>query len=124
MEIGIDLYRGSADIRQGLQFDVGCVIMRLFRTFPGIAFEEEYYQRQVAAVERLINEMSGKGKGARSIAIRDAEELGPGFRFRVDGPLGTPLRGGLRRYSISFRFDDTVAPELREKAQAFVNSFS
>src|SRR3954463_2930724 len=74
MEIGVDLYRSAADIRQGIEFDVGCIIMRLFQTFPGIAFEEEYFQKQLASVKLAMKGLPPNN--ADLIAIRDAEERG------------------------------------------------
>lgn len=122
MTIGINLYRSQAEERQGLQLDLAFIITRLVQDFPGIVFEEEYFQRHVALVERIAMDMPANF--APRIARRDAEERGPGFRFRVDAPAGAPLQGGVSRYSISFRLDADVAPELREKAEAFIASFS
>lgn len=122
MQIGINLYRRSDDdVRQGLQFDLGCIVTRLFRDFPEIVFEEEYYRKHLAAVERIAKDMPPNR--APAIAARDAEERGPAFSFRVAAPSGSPLRGGVSRYTISFRLDADVAPELRKKAEAFIDSF-
>lgn len=94
MRIGIELYRNQEDFRQGLQLDVACVMSRLYAEFPSIWFEEEYFQAQVERIKNLPYSNSEKSDALR-IAVSDAEERGPGFRFLVDSSNGDPLRGAL-----------------------------
>jgi len=121
MEIEIEMYRGSADVRQGLQLDIGCIVTRLSQTFPSIEFEEEYFQRHIEIIRQITAEQSEKT--ALNIAIHDAEERGPGFRFRVVSSGSSSLRGGFSRYCLTFRFDETVDPELIVRAEQFLDSF-
>lgn len=123
MQIGIELYRGSADCRQGLQLDIAYTIQRLFETFPGIVFEEEYFEQHIELVRRITADKANKG--ALNIAIRDAKERGPLFEFIVRSPEGAPLKGGISRYCLAFRFDNnTIGPELKAKVEQFLASFS
>jgi hypothetical protein len=123
MESGIETYRGSGDGRQGLQLDIAFIIRRLFETFPGIEFEEEYFQRQTELV-RQISE-GKQNRAAVNIAIRDAEEFGPHFAFTVRSSDGSPLKGGVSRYCLAFKFDkDTVDPKLRKRADQFLACFA
>ena len=61
--------------------------MLLLEKFPNIALEEEYYQRQVTAIDRVLKKET-RG-GVLRIATRDMEELGPGFRFSIDSSTET-----------------------------------
>lgn len=123
VEIGIEVYRGSGSVRQGLQFDVSFVTQRLFEVFPQIEFEEEYFQRQIELVRQISEGRSNKS--AVGIAIRDAEERGPHFRFRIHPASGSGLRGGINRYCLAFRFDEgTVDQELKRKADEFLAAFT
>jgi hypothetical protein len=122
VEAGIELYRGKDETRQGLQFDIAYIIQRLFDTFPGIEFEEEYFQRQTELVRKLTADR--RNRGALTIALRDAEERGPRFGFTVRSSSGSPLKGGVNRHCLAFRFDnDTVDPELKAKTERFLASF-
>ena len=122
-EIGIELYRGDAGSRQGLQLDLGCVVQRLLTTFPGIEFEEEYLRRHIEIVRQITAHKPNRA--AASIAIRDAEERGPRFRFTVHSPGGSLLKGGFDRHCLSFKFhSDTVDPELKAGAEQFLASFA
>lgn len=122
MKIGIELYRNKEDIRQGLQLDVACLIMRLFQAFPTIQFEEEYFHKHVERIKALSIGFKEESP-ALSIAVADAEERGPGFRFLVESSEGEPLRGSLSRYGLSFLFDDRVQEALRAKAKSFIEAF-
>lgn len=122
MKIGIEVYRNEGGFRQGLQLDVACMMSRLSAEFPSIQFEEEYFQTQVERIKNLPRSASEKS-GALRIAVSDAEERGPGFRFLVNSSKGEPLRGSLSRYGLSFLIDDRVEEDLRSKASHFINSF-
>jgi hypothetical protein len=122
MEIGIQMYRGLNEVRQGVQLDVGFIAWRLFNTFPGIALEEEYFQRHIARV-RQVAEQLGKDAGLVRIATGDAEERGPAYAFHVVSASGSPLHGSFNRYGLAFVFDEAVDPELKRKAEQFLDSF-
>lgn len=123
MEIGIELYRGSTDCRPGLQLDIAYTIHRLFEAFPGIAFEEEYFERHIELVRQITAEKANKG--ALNIAIRDAKERGPLFEFIVRPSEGSPLKGGINRHCLAFRFDNNaIDPKLKAKVEQFLASFS
>jgi hypothetical protein len=120
IETGFEMY---SDRRQGLQLDIAYVIQRLFETFPGIELEEEYFHRQFDMVREITKEEPNKA--ALAIAIRDAEERGPLFRFTVRSSTGSPLAGGIHRYYLAFKFDtNAIDPELKAKAEQFLASFS
>ena len=56
VELGIELYSGTDELRQGIQFDIAYVIQRLRDTFSDIAIEEEYFQRQVERVRAIVGD--------------------------------------------------------------------
>jgi hypothetical protein len=123
MKIGIELYRNEEEIRQGIQLDVACVIMRLFQTFPRIQFEEEYFQKHIERIKTLSSITAQECSPALRIAMGDAEERGPGYRFLVDSAEGQPLRGSVSRYEFFFLFDETVDEALRVEAKRLIDSF-
>jgi hypothetical protein len=118
MNIGIDLYRSAkAEERQGLQFDVGYVVTRLFVLFPDMILSEEYYQN-------FINQTRNLGPGcepALPIADRDANERGPRLGFEVPSHS---IRGGISRYVISFTCPADASPRMVAMIKEFLNSFS
>ena len=123
VELGIELYSGTDELRQGIQFDIAYVIQRLRDTFSNIAIEEEYFQRQVERVRAIVGD--SENKGALRIAIRDAEERGPRFGFTVYSASRIVLKGGVNRHCLSFRFDkDTVDSEIQSKVEEFLASFA
>jgi hypothetical protein len=85
MEIGINLYRSHEDVRQGIQFDVALLMSRLFQAFPGIVFEDEYFEQQISRVKEVVA-LHGSGGGAVKIAQNDANERGPRYGFWVPSP--------------------------------------
>lgn len=123
MEIGIRIHRGLDGNRQALQLDVAFLVTRLSATFPGIEFEEEYFESHIRRIRQQLTEQPS-GQLALRIAERDAQERGPGFRFTVRSEEGIQLQGGLSRYSISFRFSEKTPEDIRKAAQAMLDSFA
>jgi len=121
MKISFSIIRNSEGDRSGLQVDVVYTISCLVRLFPSIHFEEEYFLKQIGVIENLSKkqEMSN----ALKIAIRDAEERGPGYKFTIDIENGSCMRGGINRYYLGFEFEGDVPSKEKQKVESFVKSF-
>jgi hypothetical protein len=120
--IGIELYRGASDIRQGLHFDMGVIASRLQEEFPGIWFEEDYYERQLAKFKEALPD-SGSKEGVLRTSRKDARELGPKLAFTVSEEGVVMMRGCIARYRLSFSILNHTPAPLRDRADKFLKSF-
>jgi len=60
---------------------------------------------------------------ALKIAMRDAEERGPGHRFFVELSRGKKMKGAITRYSLSFDFDEGISSEEKQEVENLIGSF-
>jgi hypothetical protein len=105
--------------RQGIQFDIPYVIQRLKMCFGDVVVNPtDYYEQRIIFFEKRPNEAGSKR--AKQIAKRDANEMGPGYRFVIDSIGAT---GCVERFKINFRTELGWTDAQQKQIEYFLNSF-
>jgi hypothetical protein len=123
--IKLNLYRHGS----GATLDPKEAARYLQGFFPEAAFKtgDQLALRAQDAESQFADELRDNPEGPARIVVetlwRNTKEFGPAYAFEL--PLGpaTNLRGTVRRYDITFLFEEPLSAELQDRILAFLKSF-
>lgn len=102
----------------GSVFDAPTVIEKVRQAFPGVRVLAG--DPLVLAAERAA--AMGAAGHVVSTLRRNQQEYGPACAFEIDIEGGGTIQGRVRRYDVTFLFDDSLAELWRQRILAFLRS--